>query len=316
MPKTSATIRQAATATAFLMLLPACLGGASGTATDDTQGAMPPDLTMPDPIVPDRYQTLDSTVPVTSDLIGTAFRDASGPRQLVAINGTLTHDTRAVVVSDGFNTLTDPDGPDEGGFLRDGALRMSLGRTGSTLGTNIAVGFDYVTLFQFDDTNFPAVSNTVGVIGIGTELADMPISGGATYLGKSTATFSSVNGVSNFGSLNSGTSTVVVSFRDRTVDVTVGNFADSDLFGRIDDVPFDQMKATGMLINGNGFAGGTLAITLDGAPVDLLPDTAVDSAEGYFFGFDEAEGIPDEVGGVLLRSAGALPHITATFLAD
>ncbi len=221
----------------------------------------------------------------------------------------------AVTLTDGTTSLTDNNGPDAGGEFVDGEKVLILGRTDNTFEAVIAEGFDFVTVFDLEDDTVGSESGTVGVIGIGTNLADMPTQGSVTYLGRTNVVMSNINGGSNFAVLSDGDSVVEVDFLNSMVDVEIINNGPFTTSGDLMGQPMDILLVEGMVIDGNAFSGGEITMFLNGEVINPVGLNADEAANGHFFGFDDANQIPDEVGGTII-SADGTSAVVATFVAD
>lgn len=247
------------------------------------------------------YQTLSSQAAVTSTLGGTAIANNSA---IVTTSGTVQHDTGATTISDGTYTFVDPDGFDQNGVMTDGVATLKTDQT-SFSGTH-----EYVLLY---DVTYPSGGHT-GVGGIVTQANDVPTGGTASYSGEAVAAYGDSTSST---SLDGGTAQVAVDFGAGQVDLTMTSFSASDgtTGAPVANPALDTIAVTGMNINGNAFSGGTISTTLGGTPVDVVGHNSTSLAAGNFFGFDAANNIPDEVGGVLLQQ-GDTGILAGAFVAD
>ncbi len=267
--------------------------------------------------------TPEEDVRQTATLVGSAARSQTGAfgRQAVDISGTVTlvtsgtSETLEFSISDAFSTLTDVDGPNSWGELTDGEVTLVLGRTNNPFEMNIAEDNEYVFIFQLEDDAITSLSNSVGVFGFGTQLADVPTQGFARYLGNASIVMENVNDGSNSVVLPDAQSTVVARSAESVVDVEINHSGISAISGDLMAPPIDALVVQGMLIDGNGFSGGELTMFLDGEVVDTVGPGAIESANGHFFGFDDDNQIPDEVGGVII-SADGTSSVVVMFVAD
>lgn len=246
------------------------------------------------------YETLTSTAAKTSTIGGVGIRanSADSTVEVVENNGSITHDTDALTLTDDMYTLTGPDG------------------AGGTLSPNTTIdtsSYDYVTVADQAYQTGGVDYYVTFVGGIITAAADMPTTGTATYTGEAAA---SVITATTGTVLTNGTSTVAADFGAGTVDVTLDSFTALDSTTGTPTVgPVDTIKMTGMTINGNRFAGGTLATESGGGAVDLTGTNTTTQAAGAFFGYDNTNKVPDEVGG-FLKSQGDSGIVIGGFVAD
>lgn len=246
------------------------------------------------------YETLDSDAATTSTLGGVAWRlnESTGVLDLQTVSGTTTHDTGATTVTDGTYTLTDPDGLDENGVLTDGEVELET--VAAVLET-----YEYVTVYALEYTSGGTPYSSTGVGGVITSASDVPTTGSATYTGAAGA--SVVTPGQNLV-LEDGTSRVSADFAAGEVDVTLdysNNLA----------APIDMIEVTDMAISGNGFSGGTVAVTNGGTAVTFTGANTETAAQGAFFGFDAAISAPDEVGGIVYQR-GDTGAVLGNFVAD
>ncbi len=252
---------------------------------------------------PSSYEALDSTASVTSTFGGTGLKlSISGGASLVALNGSLTHDTKAITVSDGTYTLV--------GVL-NGTGGVSDGNRQLQLTTDIN-GYQYAQSFYLFYTSGGTVDSAVaGVGGVVTHPSHVPTSGNGTYVGVAMGAIGKDGRVIE---LTNGYSTVEVDFGAGTADVMLTGFTPEFDIGSKISSPLDTIAVNGMNISGNAFSGGTFITTKDGTVVNITGANTDTFAGGNFYGIDN-NGIPDEVGGIIL-STGDAGSVSGMFIAD
>lgn len=263
------------------------------------------------------YPTLFGGASQTSTLVGSGARRQSTVSGVLAVpvSGELTHDTLEITITDGVSSLSDSDGMNALGEFTEGENNLILGGTQNVFEGDIAAGLEYLTVFKLEDDTSILVSSTIGVVGIGTQLIDMPAAGSVAYNGLANVFMGNLNGGSNYAVLRDGLTVVSVDFQGGLVDVDFNHTGPSSVSGDITGPPIDALFVEGMQIDGNGFSGGEITMYLDGVIVDPVGPGAVESANGHFFGFDEGNLIPDEVGGTIISSDG-LSSVVVLFVAD
>ena len=294
-------------ATSAFALLSACGSGSAGggTAPPSTGGGTAPPST--DGTETPSYETLDSDAATTSTLGGVALRlnESTGVLDLQTVSGTTTHDTGATTVTDGTYTLTDPDGLDENGVLTDGEVELET--VAAVLET-----YEYVTVYALEYTSGGTPYSSTGVGGVITSASDVPTTGSATYTGAAGASVATPGQIFILG----GTSRVSADFAAGTVDATMTGFTATDFdTGNAVTAPIDMIAVTDMAISGNGFSGGTVAVTNGGTAVTFTGANTETAAQGAFFGFDAGISAPDEVGGIVYQR-GDTGAVVGTFVAD
>lgn len=287
------------TATSTCALLAACGGGSTGGGTTTPT---------PTPTTPS-YETLSSTAATTSTLGGVALRsnNTSGALDIVTISGTTTHNTGNTTITDGTYSLTDADGFNGGNTLTDGTSTITTD-TSQLSGT-----YEYVTIYDQTYTSGGDTYDSVGIGGIITSASDVPTTGSATYTGDASGLV--VTATQGFDLAN-GTSTVSADFAAGTVDATMTGFTATDqATGNAATAPIDTIQLTGMRIDSDGFTGGTYDTLLNGTSVNVTGENTTANAAGAFFGYNESQTAPDEVGGLFLAT-GDDGIVAGRFIAD
>ncbi|MEE9452859.1 MAG: hypothetical protein V3V13_00560 [Paracoccaceae bacterium] len=238
---------------------------------------------------------MDSTADVTSTLGGVSLQinDVSGATQLLNITGSLKHDTKAMTVADGTYTLT---GILSGNVLTDGSSVL-------TITDELGSSYEYITVYEQHYSSGGTDYTVIGIGGIVTDTGDVPNSGIATYTGEAKGKIL----LGSTDDLNNGTSTVVMNFNSALANVTLAGFDG--------DHVLDTINVVGMSISGNSFSGGTITTEKNNAVVNLTGAGTTSVAQGRFFGYDDINSIPDEVGGIILIN-GDSGTIFAGFAAD
>lgn len=253
------------------------------------------------------YELFSSSANKTSILVGSAQQanNKTGGLALVAISGTVKHDTGATTVKDPTHTMTDADGPDSKKILSDanGTLTYSSNFVGPYI---YAAG--YKQSYKEADVSY----DVNGIIGIATQTGDMPTSGTTTFNGEAEVLL--VTATSGFD-LKSGKSKIEANFGTGKLTATLNGFTSIDqTTGLPGAAPIDEVKISDMSISGNGYSGGTFATTKAGTAVDVVGANAVKSAQGSFYGQNSAANGPAEVGGhVLMKGDGGI--VSGSYLA-
>ena len=247
--------------------------------------------------------TTSTSTSSTSTMGGVAVRVASDADDfdVVAMTGSLNHNTGKVVISDGQYSLVDGDGFDYDGLATDGNGEVLL--LVYTYGTQT---YDYASVFAEVYTVGGVDYYLSGVGGIVTQEGDMPNSGYAIYVGDAAGM-----GVDSWGEfdLYGGTATANANFGQGTVDLEI---ADLYLDDGVNLYEAGGIAFNDMTINGNGFSGGTMVENFSNINIGTGGEGI---AEGVFFGYDQGEAGPDEVGGVIVfESSDAAIYLD--FLAD
>ncbi len=263
--------------------------------------------------VPQSYEGVRSQAASTSPLGGVALNTVSSAlgssTSIVAMSGSLTHNTKRTELNDGTYVFVDADGPNATHRLADAA-----GVTGSIY---LNTQFQYVSNFS---TYRPlAAGESVfnsGYVGMVTASTDIPSAGGAAYRGESFLSY-----IPNTGSgisYRNGTSAITVDFATGTADIVLGNY---DYFTRgpgstpLATAPFDEIVGVGIVLNGARLSGGTWQTLDSGATVSVVGTNQTALSSGAFYGYDTRISAPDEVAGVLLLG-GTSAVVTGSFVAD
>lgn len=268
---------------------------------------------------PPQYETITSTAASTSTLAGTALRFTVGATgdivasNVVGINGSVTHNTGRISISDGIYLLVDPNGFDANGIITDGVNTGGRidGAGSNPLFNNV---YDYVIPFEYSYANGGTDFGVGGTAGIVTRAGDVPTAGTAQYTGEAFARTTSTNGAEDFF-YRDGISIVDVDFAAGSVDVTMGLFTDISQGGTSTIAPIDAISGSGMSIVGASFVGGTWATLKNGVIVNITGAGTNVAAGGDFYGYDASISAPDEVGGVILME-GSTGRVYGIFIAD
>lgn len=249
-------------------------GGCGGSDTAVDPWVAPP---------ADYYKPLgDNTSTTKSTFGGVGIRDSE---EVVQASGTLVHNTGALTFDDGLYNLEALAGFDDSG-VASGADGSLLDRSSAYAGT-----YEYVMPVEFIYEVSGINYTTQGFAGIMTDAAHVPVSGSATYTGDAAGQLISDDPFS-FGDW---ISTIIVDFGAGSANVTL----ESGLGASATD-PIDTVQITGMTVAGNTFTGGELATLFEGVTVTPIGAITYTDSLGMFFGWDNANLIPDEVGGVSL----------------
>jgi hypothetical protein len=315
-------------ALSVLMLTSACGGGGSvdnaptgttpttptSTVTDDGVSGIFDDP-QTQTILPDRsgstsipfYDAVRSIPNENSYLKGVMLRqnNVTGVYDLPVLAGMIGHNTGETTITDGRITMTDNDGFNGSGVATDGTVTFSdLGTTGS---------YDYVILVSENYADNGVSYDATGVVGIRTEVAQMPLSSTASYSGETEATL--IMGAQGYD-LRNGSSQINVNFNTSRLDVDLSGFTATNIFSQtVTTAPVDQIKGTGLVINGNGFSGGTFTTLKNGSVVNVTGSNTSTLSGGAFLGYDVTNSMPDEIGGVVLMK-GQDGTLSAWYVAD
>lgn len=260
-------MRRSLASLSLLAVVAACGGGSDDSAmrsmgaSFDDGGANYPDIA---------NTTSGATSPVTGTFVG-----LNG--NVSTFSGTYTHNTGATAFTDGTITVNDPDGGTGLTGLQSGSTRVSV-----FVGDGLSNEMEFLTPVTITSPS----GDGSGIIGLATEVADMPGSATAVYNGQS-----SINVAAGTSYGLNGNATVNANFGANRVDVTMNGFSGSGT------PPFDTLKINNMQINASGFSGGNFSATSNGSTVNVLSGTQTLQSSGRFYGFDTANDIPAEVGG-------------------
>lgn len=253
-----------------------------------------------------------------SILSGTGLRSSlvNGASALARYSGTLNTATDAISITDGTDTVNDPSGRDAEGLYED---------SNSVLASGSIPTYEYVQIGAHAYTTSSGDVFLASLLyGIPSATSEIPSAGTATYNGEALvfvapptdAALLAPFTTGDVGPFTDGTALVSVDFGAGTADVTLANFVPIDATnGALATGTFDTVKLTGMTVSGTSFAGGTFETLQGTTTVDVVGANATHAARGDFFGFDAANGIPDEVAGAsLTRGDSAL--VGTLFVAD
>ena len=228
-----------------------------------------------------------------------------------ALEETLTEAEEATIVLTGVAIVVDDVTGERVIVRREGVAADDGSRTlgGVSLDLTDDVAGAFVVTSSFVQESIGAV----GVVGVATELADMPTEGTATFTGGAIGFV--ITGDSGVR-LSNGQSTVTANFASGLVDVDLDNFSGvSQVSGNVVDTPFDSLNLSDAAIVDGGFSGGTLTSTGDASVAEVIGANATVQAEGQFYGIDDVTSDPAEVGG-LIHAQGDTGQIFTSFIAD
>ncbi len=272
-------------------------------------GASPDD---PPPPPANEYETIHSEAATSSALRGVGLGIPQTGQEaneipLLAVAGSVRHDVGPLSLDDGQYAFTgtmyyvDPDDPEQGVYFSDGNGGVFL------LSTFDGASFDYVLRYNGEYRIGAVKHSAEGVIGIVTADADVPSGGTATYSGVAFGSGATVSGGSF--ELLSGSAAATADFGAGTLSLLADGFADIG-------APVDEVRVTGAVIDGASFGGGTVSLLSDGASAEGILGPDVQSQfGGSFYGYDDVQDIPDEIGGLLLK-AGDDGYVALSFAAD
>ncbi len=268
-------------------LLAAC-GGTGPTSTNtgngphDVGGASYPELT-------------NSSVSSTSTLGGTTVATDG---TVSNVTGTFTHNTGEVRFFDGTVLVTDLDGGTGLTGLESGDVTVSI-----FAGDGFTETLEYMTPV----TITAPVGSGSAIIGLVTDVSDVPSSATAVYTGQTSINVA--NGSGTF--LMTGNATTRADFGAGRVDVSLTDFNTTPT-----PAPFDRLNIDNMAISGQGFTGGTLTASTGGTTVTPLDGSPTLSSRGTFFGFDTQNQIPAEVGGGFRADGTSNDFISGIYTGD
>jgi len=260
------------------------------------------------PLGPARVATPESQtyIPVLPGKIGaetsgTALIQGVGaPRggdapDLTYLYGTRTEEIDVMRVTNTNSIMFDTDGAIVTGsgaqvntVYQDRDRDTQLGTEFARVGLN-QTGLNYVQVGNYRD----ASGTTSLVYGVSTAAGDMPAAGtlpvGTVVYGDGEALFAETEGGTVF---SRGTARATVNFAAADVDLvaTPPNTAQG----------FDELRATDMVVSGNAFTGGRVALRLGGVDVteSVTGPVAGSASAGLFFG--PAQPVPAEIGGTVV----------------
>ncbi len=302
-----------------ISILTACGGGGGGGGDSTTSGGG--DTTNH---TSKSYETLSSKAEKTSTLGGVAaYINGDEPLKITtSVSGKLTHNNGALTFTSGNHTLTDTDGPTteyvDGVNGNTNVIFEDQNASDFAIFTDqlYAGDYEYVTSTYHDVSEDEAYRGVAGVI---THSSDIPISAKATYRGEAFATYdvTSNQGKNSDHELYDGKSRVDADFGAKSVDVEMTNFKARDSWTEqaIANPKIDTITVTNMRISGNRFSGGAVKTSKNGGNVNLTGANTSSQAAGAFFGYDKANSIPDEVGGVVTVE-GDKGYLYGEFVAD
>ncbi|MGV6839846.1 MAG: transferrin-binding protein-like solute binding protein [Planktomarina sp.] len=233
----------------------------------------------------------------------------TGALSAATSTGALDQSTGTLTVSQGpYAFVSNANAYTPTGLISDSA--------GATLLANAGMGanYEYLVVYNGTFTDGGVNYDTVGVLGPVTATADVRTSGTATYSGSANLSVVTQNGFSRL--YTDGTTSISVNFATSNADMTLNNFTITNRSGQAtNSSEFDTLSINGMAISGSNMSGGTFAFTQSGQQVDIVGTNTSETVHGTFYGYDEVNNIPDEVGGIVLVS-GDTGQVTGVFVAD
>jgi hypothetical protein len=185
------------------------------------------------------------------------------------------------------------------GTLNSGRTQIGL-PGGSDVRLTNEGGTEFLRMFQTDGL----APDRFGVVGVATELADMPDSGDVTYNGR--VRMDAFDGAASYAL--SGDARITADFDGGgSVDSRFSNLSgtrnDTQSVSNVGTINIDDA-----VISGSSFSGGTVSTT--GAVFDLSGTPSTNGTNGQFFGPDA-----DEVGGTVVIKDGDL-EVFGVYAAD
>jgi len=250
---------------------------------------------------------------VTIEGVGSRTLDPGEEGKVFTITGSRDADTDAVEITDSDGTtIADTDG--NGSVLPDITYQTTGGtKTATTDGAGFAASENY-QFARFFSWNDGQADEGGAIIGVASPADAIKTTGSATFAGDA------VIRAETGGSPQAGTADaeVLANFGDGTVDVflTSSSLVVNGI-GGIEE--FEEIHATGLEIDGNGFSGNQTDIEMldiNGNDVTEGATGGIQSREaaGLFFGSVD-EGTPAEAGGTI-NIAGDTVSYNAYFIAD
>jgi len=253
----------------LLTLAAACGGGSMDEAPMNTGGG-------PNDNGGSSYPEIANTTSTAESPLTGTFVSLNG--DVSTFLGTYTHNTGAALFTDGSTTVNDPNGGTGLTGLQSGTTRVSV-----FVGDGLSNAMEFLTPVTITGPQ----ADGSAIIGLATEVGDMPTSTTAVYTGQS-----SINVAAGTAYGLNGNATINTDFGANRVDVTMTDFT-----GSTTTAPFDTIKINDMGISASGFSGGSFSATNNGSAVNILSGTQTLQSSGRFYGFDSANSIPAEVGG-------------------
>ncbi len=263
-----------------------------------------------------RYATLTSTEDRVSELGGAGInryqRDGKGFYGNAIISGQIDHGNKIIDITSNDLTIIDENGFDRYGNISHNGITLT-NETRSTFDAQ----YDYVNYYYYENPSDQIFDRHLITAGIITREDDVPTDGTAVYHGEAAAIYQHDSYADTFHYLNEGTSTVTANFGSGLVTAELSNFAsvqDSDR-NALSDSLIDSIIVRDMEIRENTFFGRDIEIYKDGVEINFIASSGSGRSHGAFFGYDENNQIPDEVGGVIY-TAGSDSYVEAVYLAD
>lgn len=305
------------TQTFHLRLIPTVLAVATLSACASTAPLTRPTAGAPSSHAPQNYEPLASTVATRSTLGGSVLRwpVGSARQEPVSLTGDRVGDTGRTKLNDGVYLFVYKHGVNTIGNVVD------LAGAYGTFGDNRFSGtYDYVRPYNIRYTTTAGTGGFTGFAGVITDLSDTPNAGNASYSGNVFIDKYDQGGTNaTTVRYTRGTSTIDVDFSAGTANVDLHSFlAVENGFGipiLPASAPFDQVKGTGMTINGAQFTGGYWATYKGGNWIDIVGTNPTSNSSSTFFGYDPTISAPDEVAGVFVIN-GDTAIVTGQYIAD
>lgn len=272
------------------------------------------------------YDTLTSSNNRSNALGGITFdySDPANPSTLAVerVTGTYNPGTDALTMNVGTLPFQDADGPNSSGTYSETIIpafapQPAIASTVTVASETTLAGvsrYDYVDMvtsyeiFDIPDLVDPTAWDYgagTGIVGIGTDSADMPTGGTATYTGESRMKYVNSSGTKQ---LDTGPSAVVADFGAGTAQISMATSSSANM-------PIDQVDIKDAAIYGSRISGGTVSASMNGSPVDFVGSAGA-SGGASFYGYDDTAGAPDEVAGILVMPTTTNGSFTAYYFAD
>lgn len=260
------------------------------------------------------FGEVDSNPPVYGDFstgegqgtgtLGGAFMQGTGRDKTTSTgSGSIRFEDGATTLSDGVVTIVDSDGVSLHEELEDDEnthLEYTTAYIKSSGGNYLNNDYETLATVRVIDGVVTQTGNDVteslGVVGFATDIANVPTAGSGTYHGEAWVRFESRASTVNIGTAY-GDVAAVTDFDLGVIDLTISDIDDG---ANNTQVPVDTIKFLGLDIDGNVITGDSYQATIDGAPLEPSGAGSEAVIKGNLFGYDASVSGPDEMGGIFV----------------